>query len=67
MLSLSFRFVLFQVFFKKKLDDDDKLKYPVAVVYVLASKFFEAFAANAVRSKFNLFKVALHPIVNVSV
>lgn len=28
----------------------EKLKYPKAVIFILATKFFEAFAANGIRS-----------------
>lgn len=29
-----------------------KYKYPIAVIFILLTKFFEAFAANGIRSKF---------------
>ncbi|XP_063700700.1 solute carrier family 15 member 2 [Culicoides brevitarsis] len=44
-------------------DDSDCFKYPIAVIFVLASKFFEAFAANGVRTVLALF---LHDSIQLS-
>uniref|UniRef100_A0A336M0P8 CSON006749 protein n=1 Tax=Culicoides sonorensis TaxID=179676 RepID=A0A336M0P8_CULSO len=43
--------------------DSKKFKYPIAVIFVLASKFFEAFAANGVRTVLALF---LHDSLHLS-
>lgn len=34
--------------------EEEQIRYPFAVIFVLISKTFEAFAANGVRSKWNL-------------
>ena len=35
-----------------KVDQNKDIGYPVAVIFVLCSKFFESFSANSIRSKY---------------